>query len=136
MDLDLSEDQVMLKSAAREFLEQESPVGFVRDMEHEERGFTSELWQKLAEVGWLGLPVPEAYGGTGQGLFDLGLLMEEVGQTLLPGPFFNRNKPLFPFIALICKFVQTRRHDLTAAAILFNRLQIPSRVFSRAAIRI
>ena len=65
MDLDLSEEQEMLRAAAREFLQQESPVSFVRDMEEDERGFTPEIWQKLAQVGWLGLPVPEQYGGTG-----------------------------------------------------------------------
>ena len=89
MDLDLSEEQEMLRAAAREFLQAESPLPFARDMEADPRGFTTELWQKLAQVGWLGLPIPEEYGGTGQPLFDLGLLMEEVGAALLPGPFFN-----------------------------------------------
>jgi len=89
MDLDLSEDQEMLRAAAREFLEMESPSSFVRDMEQDSRGFTTELWQKLAQVGWLGIPVPESYGGTGQTLFDLGLLMEQVGGALMPGPFFD-----------------------------------------------
>lgn len=89
MDLDLSEDQEMLRAAAREFLEKESPLMFAREMEQDPRGFTTELWQKLAQVGWLGLPVPEAYGGTGQGLFDLGLLMEEAGAALLPGPLLT-----------------------------------------------
>ncbi|MDA1096364.1 MAG: acyl-CoA/acyl-ACP dehydrogenase, partial [Chloroflexi bacterium] len=89
MDLDLSEEQEMLRAAAREFLQAESPLPFARDMEMDPRGFTPELWQKIAQVGWLGLPIPEEYGGTGQPLFDLGLLMEEVGGALLPGPFFN-----------------------------------------------
>lgn len=89
MDLGLSEDQEMLKSMAREFLEKEAPRLFVRDMEEDERGFTPDLWQKVAQVGWLGLIVPEQYGGTGQNLVDLGILIEEVGRGLLPGPFFN-----------------------------------------------
>ncbi len=89
MDLELSEEQQMLRAAARDFLQQESPLTFVRDMEEDERGFTPELWQKLAQVGWLGMPVPEEYGGTGQSIFDLGLLMDEVGGALLPGPFFS-----------------------------------------------
>jgi len=89
MDLDLSEEQEMLRAAAREFLQQESPVSFVRDMEEDERGFTPEIWQKLAQVGWLGLPIPEQYGGTGQSLFDLGLLIEEIGGALMPGPYFD-----------------------------------------------
>jgi alkylation response protein AidB-like acyl-CoA dehydrogenase len=89
MDLGLSEDQEMLKSMAREFIEQETPRTFVRDMEENDRGFTPELWQKIAQVGWLGLIVPEQYGGTGQNLVDLGILTEEVGHGVMPGPFFN-----------------------------------------------
>ena len=89
MDLGLTEDQEMLRSMAREFLEQESPKTFVRDMEEDDRGFTQDIWQKVAQVGWLGLIVPEQYGGTGQNLVDLGILIEETGHGLLPGPFFN-----------------------------------------------
>jgi alkylation response protein AidB-like acyl-CoA dehydrogenase len=79
----------MLRSMAREFLEQETPRTFVRDMEEDDNGFTQDLWQKIAQVGWLGLVIPEEYGGTGQNLVDLGILVEETGHGLLPGPFFN-----------------------------------------------
>ncbi len=89
MDLGLTEDQEMLRSMARDFIEQETPRTFVRDMEEDERGFTSEMWQKIAQVGWLGLIVPEEHGGTGQNLVDLGILLEEVGHGVMPGPFFN-----------------------------------------------
>ena len=53
-------DVVVLGGA---FLRQESPRTFVRQMEKDERGFTLELWRKIAELGWLGLIVPEEYGG-------------------------------------------------------------------------
>ncbi len=89
MDLGLTEDQEMLRSMAREFIEQETPRTFVRDMEEDERGFTADMWQKIAQVGWLGLIVPEEHGGTGQNLVDLGILLEEVGHGVMPGPFFN-----------------------------------------------
>ena len=89
MDLGLTEDQEMLRSMAREFIEQETPRTFVRDMEEDDRGFTADMWQKIAQVGWLGLIVPEEHGGTGQNLVDLGILMEEVGHGVMPGPFFN-----------------------------------------------
>ena len=58
-------------------------------MEEDERGFTSELWGKLAEQGWLGLIFPERYGGVGLGFLDLTVLLEEMGRALLPGPFFS-----------------------------------------------
>ena len=89
MDLGLTEDQEMLRSMAREFIEAEAPRTYVRDMEEDDRGITTDLWQKIAQVGWLGLIVPEEHGGTGQSLVDLGILMEEVGHGVLPGPFFN-----------------------------------------------
>ena len=63
MDTGLNEHQQMLLSSAGAFLRQESPRTFVRQMEKDERGFTLELWRKIAELGWLGLIVPEEYGG-------------------------------------------------------------------------
>ena len=89
MDLGFSEAQQMLKSSAREFLEVESPDGYVRAMEEDERGFTPEVWQKVAEQGWLGLIFPEQYGGAGMGFAELAVLLEEMGRALLPGPFFS-----------------------------------------------
>ena len=89
MDLGFSEAQQMLKSSAREFLEAESPDGYVRAMEEDERGFTPEVWQKVAEQGWLGLIFPEQYGGAGMGFAELVVLLEEMGRALLPGPFFS-----------------------------------------------
>ncbi|MBI2872175.1 MAG: acyl-CoA/acyl-ACP dehydrogenase [Chloroflexi bacterium] len=89
MDLSLSEAQTMLKSSAREFLEQQCPTSLVRAMEEDERGYVPELWSKIAELGWLGIPFPEKYEGTGGGLLDLGLLLEEMGRALFPGPFFS-----------------------------------------------
>ena len=88
-DLGLNETQQMLRSSAREFLEAECPDTYVRAMEEDERDFTSELWGKLAERGWLGLIFPERYGGGGLGFLDLTVLLEEMGRALLPGPFFS-----------------------------------------------
>ena len=88
MDLGLDEAQQMLKTSAREFLGAECPDTFVREMELDERGFTPELWQKIADQGWLGLVIPERYGGVGLSFFDLTILLEETGAAMLPGPFF------------------------------------------------
>ena len=89
MDLGLSEAQQMLKNSAREFLDAECPDTLVREMEIDERGYTPELWGKLAEQGWLGLIFPERYGGVGLTFLDLSILLEEMGRTMLPGPFFS-----------------------------------------------
>src|SRR5688500_13946958 len=87
MDLGLSEEQEMLREFARDFLEKESPESHVREMEDDEKGYSPALWQKMAEQGWTGLIVPEAYGGVGMTYMDLIILAEEFGRALTPGPY-------------------------------------------------
>ncbi|MCY4652092.1 MAG: acyl-CoA/acyl-ACP dehydrogenase [Dehalococcoidia bacterium] len=89
MDLGLNETQQMLRTSAREFLETECPMSYVRDMERDERGYTPQLWDKLAGLGWLGLVVPEEYGGIGLGFVELAVVLEEMGRVLMPGPYFS-----------------------------------------------
>ena len=89
MDLDLSEDQKMLRTMARDLLEKECPKTLVREMEDDEKGHSPELWGKMMELGLLGLPFPEKYGGEGGSFLDLAVLLEETGQACLPGPFFS-----------------------------------------------
>jgi alkylation response protein AidB-like acyl-CoA dehydrogenase len=89
MDFGFSETQLMLKASARGFLESECPRSFVRAMEQDERGFTPDLWQKIAQVGWLRLPFPQEYGGEGQDFLTLCLLLEEMARVCLPGPYFS-----------------------------------------------
>jgi len=89
MDLGLSEEQGLLKNAARDFLEKECPDTFVREMEEDERGYTPEFWQMMAAQGWLGIIIPEQYGGAGMTFTDLVVLLEEFGRALVPGPFIS-----------------------------------------------
>ena len=89
MEFGLNEEQEMLKTMARDFLENECPKTYVREMMEDEVGHTPELWQKMAEVGWLGLIIPEEYGGAGMSFRDLTILFEEMGRALLPGPFLS-----------------------------------------------
>ncbi len=87
MDLGLDEQQEMLRNFARDFLEKECPEKLVRDMEEDEKGYSPELWQKMAQQGWMGLIIPEEYGGTGMNICELVVLLEEFGRALVPGPF-------------------------------------------------
>ncbi len=89
MDLGLSEPQEMLRKIARDFLATECPKSLVREMEEDEKGYPPQLWQNMAELGWMGLPFPEEYGGTGGDFLDLAVLLEETGRACLPGPFFS-----------------------------------------------
>ena len=89
MDFGFSEEQELLRSTARKFLENECTSEVVRKRMAESAGITDELWGKIAEQGWLGLVFPEEYGGSGLGFVDLTVLMEEMGRAVMPGPFFS-----------------------------------------------
>ncbi len=83
---DLDESQALVQKSVRDFLEQECPEELVREVEEAEQGYSPELWQKLADVGFLSLGIPEQYGGAGSTFFDLGLFFEEAGRVAMPGP--------------------------------------------------
>jgi alkylation response protein AidB-like acyl-CoA dehydrogenase len=87
MDFELGEEQVMLKTSAREFLDKECTKKYVRAMIDDEKGYSPELWKKMADLGWHGLAFPEQYGGVGSSFLDLVVLLEEMGRALVPGPF-------------------------------------------------
>ncbi|MBI4247785.1 MAG: acyl-CoA dehydrogenase, partial [Candidatus Rokubacteria bacterium] len=89
MDFGFSQEQELLRATARKFLENECSSPFVRARMAEPAGVTDEFWAKLAEQGWLGLVVPEEYGGSGLGFVDLAVVMEEMGRVVMPGPFFS-----------------------------------------------
>jgi alkylation response protein AidB-like acyl-CoA dehydrogenase len=88
MKLALTEEQEMLKKTARDFLADKCQKKFVKQMEESEPGYSRELWQEMAELGWMGLAFPEKYGGGGMNFLDLAMLLEEMGRACLPGPFF------------------------------------------------
>tara|TARA_Y100000739_G_C20587394_1_gene456018 strand:- start:806 stop:1930 length:1125 start_codon:yes stop_codon:yes gene_type:complete len=89
MDLGLSEIQKMLQESSRAFLEENCPMDFIRAMESDEIGITDEIWNNIAEMGWLGLMIPEEYGGSGFNFDDMSILLEEMGRVGLSGPFFS-----------------------------------------------
>jgi alkylation response protein AidB-like acyl-CoA dehydrogenase len=89
MNLALSEEQEMLKKMARDFLTDKLPKKVVKEIEESEFGYSPELWREMAELGWMGLALPEKYGGGGMSFLDLAVLLEEMGRACLPGPYFS-----------------------------------------------
>jgi alkylation response protein AidB-like acyl-CoA dehydrogenase len=89
MDLSLNESQKMLKNSARDFFKRECPWTTVKQIDESANGFSSELWQKIAGMGWLGMNFPETCGGMGTCLTDLSIIYEEMGQALAPGICFS-----------------------------------------------
>jgi alkylation response protein AidB-like acyl-CoA dehydrogenase len=88
MDFALNEQQEMMQTLARDFLTAEYPDKVLRAMAADEKGYTPELWQKMAEMNLHGLSIPEEYGGVGDFL-DLAVVLEEMGRACFIGPFFS-----------------------------------------------
>ncbi len=84
-----AEEELMVKNAAREFLDAECSPGLARAIEQDERGYSVELWEKMASLGWFGISLPEAYGGGGLPVTYLGLILEECGRAIAPVPFHS-----------------------------------------------
>jgi alkylation response protein AidB-like acyl-CoA dehydrogenase len=89
MNFDFTDDQRAIKGTAHDFLAARYPPAVVRELAADERGFTDEQWQALAELGWTGLVVPEEDGGLGLGAVELVVIQEELGYALAPAPFFS-----------------------------------------------
>jgi alkylation response protein AidB-like acyl-CoA dehydrogenase len=89
MNLDLTEEQEMLRTMARDFLAKECPKTLVRELEDDDKGYSPDLWRKMADLGWMGLVLPEEYGGMDMEYLDLIILIQEMGRNILPGPYFS-----------------------------------------------
>jgi len=89
MNFDLNEEQQMLRDSAKGFLAKECPGTFVREMAEDEKGYSPEMWRKMANLGWMGILFPEQYGGFDGSFLDLTVLLYEMGYACLPGPYFS-----------------------------------------------
>ena len=89
MALVLTEEQSMLRDSARGLISDKAPVAHLRGLRDvkDADGFSRELWKTFAEMGFSGLLVPEQFGGSGLGCVEAGIVMEEIGRTLMPSPF-------------------------------------------------
>ena len=88
MDFGFSEEQEMMRQSARQFLETECAMTYVRKMMDDDGGYSEEQWKKMADLGWMGLILPETYGGSGLNMVDLVVILEEMGRVVMPGPFY------------------------------------------------
>ena len=84
-----TEDETMLRDAARGFLADAAPVANLRANRDQGRPFDTGLWREMAQMGWAGVLVPEAQGGADMGHRAAGILAEEMGRTLAASPFIS-----------------------------------------------
>jgi acyl-CoA dehydrogenase len=90
MNLALTEDQVMIRDAAQNFLADASGSTAVRAAMASAAGFDPALWQQIGgELGWCGTAIPERFGGLGLGPVELALILEQMGRHLACAPFFS-----------------------------------------------
>ncbi|UZN52021.1 acyl-CoA/acyl-ACP dehydrogenase [Cupriavidus cauae] len=91
MAIVLNDTQDMLRDSALTFLRENAPISALRAMRDsgDSTGFSRELWQRFADLGLAGVLVPEAYGGSGLGVVEAGVIMEAIGRTLAPSPFLS-----------------------------------------------
>jgi len=84
-----TEEQELLRQQVRKFLDDRAPLDAVRGLLETPHGYSAELWKEMAALGWLGLTIPERYGGAGLAWVDLVILLEESGRNLLPSPLVS-----------------------------------------------
>jgi len=91
MALVLTEEQSMLRDSARGLISDKAPVSHLRHLRDSKdaTGFSRDLWKAFAEMGFSGLLIPEKFGGSGLGCVEAGVVMEEIGRTLMPSPFLS-----------------------------------------------
>ena len=87
MDFAFTSDQQLLKNSARAFLDEHCKPATVRMLWDDPRGESEALWKELAQLGWLGLALPEEHGGSDLGMVETALILEELGRASYPGPY-------------------------------------------------
>jgi alkylation response protein AidB-like acyl-CoA dehydrogenase len=87
MNFGFTEEQEFLRQTARDFLAEWVPMRLVRDVMESTASHSPEVWKQMAELGWMGLALPEEYGGADLGTVELCVVLEELGRSLAPVPF-------------------------------------------------
>ena len=87
--LGFSEDQATLLDVATSFCSDKSPMAKVRRLIEDETGHDPDIWREIVELGWLGIAIPEEFGGAGLQLAEVVPVMEQMGRYMLAGPFLS-----------------------------------------------
>ena len=101
MNLDFSDDQKFLQEEAKKFFDKEGGLANARTVMDNTLEGDKELWQKIVELGWTGIRIPEAYDGLGLGHLELCVIAEELGRSLAPVPF---SSSVYFFTEALIKF--------------------------------
>ncbi|MCG8592512.1 MAG: acyl-CoA/acyl-ACP dehydrogenase [Proteobacteria bacterium] len=89
MNFGFSEEQELLRAEVRKYLDQNAPLDEIRKWVESGDGLPVERWREIAELGWVGLTMPEEHGGAGMDWVTLLVVLEETGRTLFPSPLLS-----------------------------------------------
>ena len=89
MNFGFTEEQKLLRAEVRKFLDQNCPIEEVRKISETPDGYARHLWDRMAELGWVGLTLPEEHGGVDLGWVDFVVVLEETGRSLFPSPLVS-----------------------------------------------
>ena len=122
MNLDFSDDQKFLQEEARKFLEKEDSLNRSRGVLDTKGKVDQELWDKIVELGWTGIRIPEEYGGLGLSHLELCVIAEELGRYLAPVPF---SSSVYLFTEAIVKYASEEvKKDIPVS---YTHLTLPTK---------
>ncbi len=115
LDLGLTESEEMLRKTALDFMRREAPKDVIQTLQETDTGCSDQLWQKIVDVGWTGIVIPEEYGGSGGSLTAAAAVFEALGTGPLPGPLFS-SSVLGVSVVLECGSQEQKRQVLPEVA--------------------
>jgi alkylation response protein AidB-like acyl-CoA dehydrogenase len=124
MDLALNDTQQLIQDSARDFVRGACSRDVLLKLDREASALMNELWPQMRELGWTGMAIPEAYGGTGNSMTDVAVLFEELGTAPVPGPLFSS--------AVLCARILLETADESTKRAWLPRIASGERVFALA----
>ncbi len=98
MDFTFSDEQEIIKKSARDFFAENCDKKMITELEKSDTGHSSDLWNKMAALGWLGTIIPDEYGGVDCSLLDLGVIFEEIGRAAVSCPMLSTQTAILSII--------------------------------------
>ncbi len=83
LDLSLTESEKMLQKAALDFMRRDAPKEVIQALQETDTGYTEELWRTAVTMGWLGIIIPEQYGGAGLGITEASIMMQAISESII-----------------------------------------------------
>lgn len=124
MDLSLNDTQQLIQDSARDFVRGACGRDVLLELDRNPASIMERLWPQMSQLGWTGMAIPEAYGGTGNPLTDVAVLFEELGTGPVPGPLFSS--------AVLCARIVLEAGPESARKAWLPRIASGERVFALA----